>query len=269
MKKKNFKIIAISGFKGSGKDTLAKLVKEAYEKAEWTQDKPIEKFPQPYVMIHSMAQPIRNVVKDIFHIKETSYVDKEKPLDKWSKRLGKEVSYRDLVNMIGESIKDTVSDKVWVYNAKDALNIFREFVDEKSTVRRIGSEPYGVFIIPDIRYQCEQKMLKQLKKKGYDVEYWIIFKKSALPEWVRKGLDVTVPEDVEIIKKDFQPSKHESEWCFSNPTFDRVFYNDSTIEELNQKVITCVESDLRNFNDRINNKETNMKFLKGNYNNHD
>lgn len=265
MKKKNFKIIAISGFKGSGKDTLAKLVKQIYCKAEWKQDSLESKFATPYVMIHSMAQPVRNVVNDIFHIKETSYADKEKPIEKWSKRLGKEVSYRDLVNLIGESMKDIVSDKVWTYNVKDSLAIFREFVNEKNVIKRINSEPYGIFIIPDIRYQCEQKMLKQLKKKGFDVEYWIVFKKSALPEWVRQGLDVTSRQDVEIIKKDYKPSKHESEWCFSNPNFDRVFYNDSTIDMLKKDVIKYVESDLQKFHDRINGEKTNMTFFENSY----
>lgn len=207
------KIIALSGFKGSGKDTVAQMIKNV-SKSD--------------CKIHSMADPIRNTIKTVFHLDAPTYQDKEKYNEVWSKRLHSKVSYRDLVNSVGESLKNSFGHKIWVWNAED--EIYKFYKTHKDTL--------SVFVIPDIRYKQEIKMLNNLRHK-FDVYHWLILRKSCLPEWASMGLNVSNPIERKIIKKDFEPSIHESDWCFANPKIDFVIKNDGTLDELQDAVNRC------------------------------
>ena len=200
------KIIALSGFKGSGKDTVAQMIKSACG---------------ANCKVRSMAEPIRDTLKTVFHMESPAYQDKEKYNETWSKRLRAHVSYRDMVNIVGESLKVPFGNKLWVWNIEDEIYEFH-----KQNEGRLA-----FFIIPDIRYRQEIKMLNSLRKT-FDVEHWLVLRKSCLPEWAKLGLNVTDPIERKIIRKDFRPSVHESEWCFANPKIDVVIKNDGTLDKL-------------------------------------
>lgn len=258
--RKNAKIVAFSGFKGSGKDTTAECIVSALEN---------RKSSYGYIVdIVSMAEPIRKLMFDSMRIMNPDYTEKDKPykectysnykcggfwnysLSVWAKQFNAK-SYRDIVNLIGTGIRERFSDTFWItaaeVNIKERLYSYYDYYDYYNVNCLNGNDnclngnPRFIIIIPDIRYKKEINWLKKLKNSGYDVEHWCIFRKAVLPEWTKYGLDVRNPVHVSIIEKDFKPTKHEFEWCKTNPKFNRVITNDGSIEDLQKTIDKIVE----------------------------
>lgn len=241
MNNEKIKVIAISGFKGSGKDTIARMIEEyMYEQNNIQEAKNDDMPHRPatnIVRVFSMAKPIRDIVETAFSLKEPEYGKKEENNELWSKRLNHNVSYRDFVNTIGTTMRKLYGNKIWVWKAETELEDFRKNIEFNKQFFKTNI--HGIFVIPDIRYKQEIKMLQRLKK-DYDVEHWLVLRKECLPEWARMGLRVTDPVERKIILKDFKPSIHESDWCLANPKFSRVIVNDGTYEELVEKVFAAM-----------------------------
>lgn len=243
MSNENIKVIAISGFKGSGKDTIARMIDEyAYAQNNIQEAKNDDMPYRPatnLVRVFSMAKPIRDIVETAFSLKEPEYGKKEEINELWSNRLNNSVSYRDFVNTIGTTMRKLYGNKIWVWKAETELDNFKNNI--MFNEQFFNTNIHGIFVIPDIRYKQEIKMLQRLKK-DYDVEHWLVLRKECLPEWARMGLRVTDPVERKIILKDFKPSIHESDWCLANPKFSRVITNDGTYEELYAKVYNIMSN---------------------------
>ena len=237
MSNEKIKVIAISGFKGSGKDTIAEII-DGYARDKNEKLKNEDGAIATIVKKFSMAKPIRDIVETAFSLPEPDYGKKEEINELWSKRLKRNVSYRDFVNTVGTTMRKLYGNKIWVWKAETELEDFRENIEFNKQFFKTGGI-HGIFVIPDIRYKQEIKMLQRLKK-DYDVEHWLVVRKECLPEWARMGLRVTDPVERKIILKDFKPSIHESDWCLANPKFSRVIVNDGTYDELVEKVFAAM-----------------------------
>jgi hypothetical protein len=220
-------VIALSGFKRSGKDELA----DGFLRST------VDRF-ETHSSIVSMADPIRSVVSALYGVFPDEITDKELPISRL-KDIDIPVkpksclykSYRYLMDTVGEKLKESLGDKVWIDAIKQ--NIFDPYFDDYE--RRY-------IIIPDIRFIKEQEMLNELKEAGVSVKYGLVLRKAALPEWTKHGLQPTKKDDLKIIKKDFGCSRPEIEWCTTNPKFDFVVTNDGTLEELKVKAGTILST---------------------------
>lgn len=253
--KKDFvKIIALSGFSGSGKDTVANYLAEK-----------LYVFDSVYTQVYNMASPIKNIMESFMNIHEPGYDEKDIPVQEvkyneltdceseyqdfikqalvyWAKTLNCN-TYRDIVNKIGMGIRRGVYDGFWVSMAEQYI---------KGTIEDCTASNWNaakhrtdfhkeIIIIPDIRYKREINLLKKFKTAGYDVEHWMVLRKEVLPDWIVAGLDVRDPAQLEIIEKDFKPSIHEFEWCKINPMFNRLISNDGTLEELYEQIDSIIK----------------------------
>lgn len=192
-------IIALSGFKGSGKDTFAEFIKDTTQNCETI----------------SFADPIRKLILDVYGIDTPEYNKKEN--EKYNiPYLGKK-SYRRLMIDIGQKIKE-YDNNFWARCVENHIN--------KSTCSTI--------VVRDVRFKSEYNMLQRLKKQGYDVKHYWIFRKSALPRWVKMLGSSVISDPIlkKIVKTDFRVTNTETDIPFMNLTFDKYIYNDGTLEDL-------------------------------------
>ena len=98
-------IVAFSGFKRSGKDTVADLlVKKAEEIKE---NLGIER-----ILKTSFAEPFKEMARLVLDIKESDIEDKEAPI-KYTKRwFGEDISWREILIRLGEGMKEVVCPNV-------------------------------------------------------------------------------------------------------------------------------------------------------------
>lgn len=215
-------LIAFCGFKRSGKDSCASAVKTILEN-EFKYAVNVEK-----LTVESMACHLKSIIKEIFAIDEDDVEDKEKKIPFTKKYLGEEYSYRDLMIKIGDGIKDLVNQNVWTFAKENKLH------KSAKTIKNGGD---NVFIIPDIRYRSEIKLLKKMKKNGWEVYFYPVFRKEAIPEWVKLGFNPDVVWERNIIEEDFDSDYSEYELSRCNPKITDVIINDGTLEDLSKEVL--------------------------------
>lgn len=218
-------IIAFSGFKQSGKDTAAGMVNEILSE-DFNFGSRIGS-----ITTESFASPIRRIIEDIFGVKESDVTNKEEPISSTKKFFKTPKSYRELCITIGDEMKTSLKcNKLWCNAIEN--HVIQKFSEEN---------PLDVvYIIPDVRYAAELKMLHRMRKRGYEVYHICVFRKEALPEWTKHGLDVRDEICRDIIIKDFAPTRSEWEWCAANPKFDFVITNDGTKKELKEQIYESV-----------------------------
>ena len=138
--------------------------------------------------------------------------------------------YRGLCIDFGEGMKEIGGKNIWVNTLE--RHILKAFK---------GQNPGDVvYIIPDVRFASEIKMLDRMRKRGYEVYHLCVFRKETLPEWAVMGLNIVDKKEFKIIKESYPDLDHtEYEWCISNPKMYPV-YNDGTLEELKEQVRTRV-----------------------------
>lgn len=215
-------IIAFSAFKQSGKDTACDIIEqflsEDFQYAVNVSSKTRLSF----------AQHIRDVIEDIFGIKDTEISDKEATLTMLKRYFKKNTpSYRDLTIMIGEGMKKLSCEQVWTYSLENHVNKFFK------NAKRDGD---NVFIIPDVRYKSELKMLNRMKKRGYEVYHFTVFRKEAIPDWVKYGISMDTEWEQEVVSKDFGVDRSECEWVRCNPIMTDKIINDGSLLELKDEV---------------------------------
>ena len=219
-------VIAFSGFKQSGKSTsvefLENILSENFKYGSQIGSTTIESF----------ADPFKRFIEDVFGVKECDVTNKEAPLPS-TKRFfrNKMKSYRELCIMIGDGMKETLKcPNLW-------CNTIERHIHEKMK----ETNPLDkVFIVPDVRYNSELKMLERLRKAGYEVYHFCVFRKEMLPEWATSGLNICNEEEKTIILESFEPTRSEYEWCAANPKFSGCIINDGTKKELEEQVMEKV-----------------------------
>lgn len=214
-------IVAFSGFKQSGKDTSADFLKSVL-----TED---FKYGSQICSVtkESFASSFRNIIEEIFGVKESDVKNKEDIIPYTKKFFRKAVSYRDLCILIGDGMKQCLhSPNLW-------CNVVERHIKEKFADKNPLDK---VFIIPDVRYTAELHLLERFRKAGYEVYHFCVFRKEALPEWVHTGLDITKRDERNIILDSFSLTRSEYEWCAENPKFTSYLKNDGSIKDLEDEV---------------------------------
>ena len=137
MKKK--RIIAIAGKKGSGKDTVGRIITDV----------------RPEFKKRDFADSIKSFLVDAFDIapwKLEDRTEKEKPMDKW---WGK--SPRDLMKDVGDGLRASVHRDIWVDVLFDGIRDLDEVVitDLRFKNEFKKCKEGGVFIIKVVRPEID------------------------------------------------------------------------------------------------------------------
>ncbi len=217
-------LIAFCGFKRSGKDTCAESIKKVLEN-DFKYAVNVEK-----LTIESFACHIKTIIKEIFGIDESDVEDKEKKIPFTKKYLGDEYSYRELLIKIGDGIRELINQNVWTFAKENKLH---------KSVKSVKNGD-NVFVIPDVRYRSELKLLKKMRKQGWEVYFYPVFRKEVMPEWVTMGINPNVAWERNIIEEDFGTEYCEYEVMVSNPKVTDYIINDGTLEDLDKEVMEKV-----------------------------
>jgi len=206
------KIIAITGLKGSGKDTIANIICRHDSSfkiiafADRLKDICALMFGWDREMLSGRFPESREwrEQKDIF----------------WSTELGIDFTPRKALTTVGtDLIRGTVLSRIWdIIVKKEILN-----------------NPDVNYVITDCRFENEINMLKSLNANMIEVQ------RGNLPEWYSLAhlynLGV-LGEKLPIELKDIHPS--ERDWIgINNPEY--IFHNNGTLEDLEKDVITYLK----------------------------
>lgn len=203
------KVIAITGLKGSGKDTIASI---------------ICKHDTSFKTI-AFADRLKDVCALLFNWEREMlsgrFVEsrewREKPDEFWTKELGVEFTPRRALTSIGtDIIRGTIFSNIWDIIVK------KEILDH----------PNINFVITDCRFANEIRMVKSLNgiivqvERGEKPSWWSIAEKYNLGE-------LGIEEPVEL--KSIHAS--EKDWIgINNP--EHIFCNNGTLEDLEKEIIT-------------------------------
>ena len=189
-------IIGICGLIGSGKDSVADIL---------VQEKNFKKI--------SFADKLKDGVATVFGWDRSMLEGKtsnsrnwrEEKDDFWSAELGKDISPRLVLQLFGtECMRQGFYDGVWVSLVK----------------KHIIDNPKQNFVIPDVRFPNEAKMIKSIHG-----EVWRM-RRGPDPVWFRMYQDLGI-EPTEV---------HESEWAWANTNFNKILDNNGTLLELRSQV---------------------------------
>ena len=196
-------IIGICGLIGSGKGTVADiLVEHNFKKV-------------------SFADKLKDGVSTIFGWDrdllegdtDESRQWREQRDDFWSNETEMEVTPRLVLQLFGtDCMRDGFNDGVWV-----------------SLLKKTILDNPGNYVIPDVRFQNEQQMIRDI---GGEV-WWV--KRGNNPEWWSKAVLDTQTGSNFMAEEDVHPS--EWKWADTNDRFDEIIYNDSTMSELKHQVL--------------------------------
>lgn len=208
------KIISISGFKGSGKDTVARLLCE---------QAPFE--------LTSFAQPLKHSMCEIFGWDRTqlegltpdSRAWREQPDPYWSEVFGEPVSPRNLMTRMGtDCLRSHLHTDIWVHSCKKRI---------------LESENH--MIITDARFTNELQMVKDLGG------ITILVHRPPLPTWYASAQKVNKwPKRLRpYVKKLYGDldQVHESETDWLTWEFDHVIDNDQDLMHLNAQAQQLVQ----------------------------
>lgn len=197
------KLVALCGFKGSGKDWIATNINKYYN-----------------YQIYRFSQPIKNTLISMFNINQEylegkNFESREIKEDKKGilyDIFEKEISIRDAMIFIGEGLKDYFGQDVWVrvidYNLK--------------------KEKPSKVVIPDLRLKEEYNWVRKNNGK-------VIRVTKNIPYWYEDARLASLGniESLERMNK-LGISRTEYEWLSFD--FDHEITFDSTLEELENKI---------------------------------
>lgn len=200
------KIIAISGFIGSGKDTVANYLMERYGfKRE------------------SLAKSLKDAAAAIFnwprHLLEGDSLEsrewRETPDEWWSTKLNiPNATPRLILQLVGtEVFRNNFNKDMWTLSLENRLR------NNNSNI-----------VITDCRFPNEIEMIKQLSGKLL----WV--RRQTLPEWYDMAYEVNTvsPQLTDVFKDKY--GIHESEFKWIGTNFDYVLYNDNSLNDLYQDI---------------------------------
>lgn len=203
------KVIAITGLKGSGKDTIASI---------------ICKHDNSFKTI-AFADRLKDVCALLFNWEREMlsgrFVEsrewREKPDEFWTKELGIEFTPRKALTSVGtDIIRGTIFNNIWDIIVK------KEILDHPNTN----------FVITDCRFANEIRMVKSLNgiivqvERGEKPSWWNIAEKYNLGE-----LGIEEPVELKAIHAS------EKDWIgINNP--EHIFYNNGALEDLEKEIIT-------------------------------
>tara|TARA_B100000530_G_C15857031_1_gene447722 strand:+ start:78 stop:689 length:612 start_codon:yes stop_codon:yes gene_type:complete len=189
-------IIGICGLIGSGKDTIADYLIKRHN---------FQKL--------SFADKLKDSVATMFDW-DRNLLDgktdqsrkwREEVDEYWSNETGEEITPRYVLQLFGtECMRDGFYDGIWV----------------SLTKKKILDHPEINFVIPDVRFPNEAKMIYEINGQVWRV------KRGQDPAWFSEYQTLGVePKEV-----------HPSEWAWANTKFTYVLENNKTITDLRNQV---------------------------------
>ena len=199
-------IIGITGLISSGKGTVADILVEEHN----------------YIKL-SFADKLKDGVATVFgwerSMLEGDSVEsrewRETVDEFWTNETGREITPRLVLQEFGtDCMRNGFYDGVWVSLVK----------------QEIINNPDNNYIVPDVRFPNEIKIIKSLNGEVWNV------RRGELPEWW--GTAILDNQTNSTLMKDNHPEVHQSEWRWisTNDTFDKILYNDDSIKALYSKI---------------------------------
>ena len=189
-------IIGMCGLIGTGKDTVADILVNNYN----------------FIKV-SFADKLKDGVATVFSwdremlvgTTDESRTWRELKDEFWSRETNEHITPRLVLQMFGtDCMRNGFYNGIWVSIVK----------------QQIINNPNKNFVIPDVRFPNEAKMIKEVNG-----EVWRICR-GPDPQWfISYVKDNIVPTDV-----------HESEWQWAKLDFDCVIHNNDTIIDLKNQV---------------------------------
>lgn len=207
-------LIGVCGLIGAGKDTIASHLVEnyAYERYSWAtplKDLTSTLFGWDRDMLEGTTQEQRaeREIKDAW----------------WSAKMDRDWSPRIALQIMGtEVMRNGLHPDIWVL----------------AGMHRIAGKKNVV--ISDTRFPNEIKAIREMGGVIWNV------RRGHLPEWYNKLTELKAdpnfdkPELVEWFMKENYPSVHASEYSWHGSAFDAVFYNDTTIQNLQHSIDSVI-----------------------------
>jgi hypothetical protein len=197
-------IIGLCGLIGSGKGTVADvLVEQGYEKISFA-DKLKDGVASVFNWDRQMLEGDTDESREWRETVDTF----------WTQETGRTITPRLVLQEYGtDCMRKGFYDGIWV----------------SLTKQHILQNPNKNFIIPDVRFPNEIKMIKEIGGKVWRVQRGID------PVWFRMYQDIGVePKDV-----------HESEWRWANAGYTLTIHNNGTMDELRSQVLGLLASNER------------------------
>ena len=189
-------IVGICGLIGSGKDTIADyLIKEHnFQKISFA-----DKLKDSVATMFDWDRELLDGKTD------KSRAWREEVDQYWTKETGETITPRLVLQLFGtECMRDGFYDGIWV----------------SLTKKKIIENPTQNFVIPDVRFPNEAKMLYEIKGQVWRV------KRGPDPDWFSEYQTLGVePKEV-----------HPSEWAWANTKFTHILDNTGTIDDLKNRV---------------------------------
>lgn len=205
-------ILSISGWIGSGKDTVAKYLQDKYDYQSF-----------------SFAASLKDAISAIFGWDREllqgqtneSRLWREKVDVWWAERLNiPHLSPRWVLQHWGTEVcRVGFHDEIWIASLENKL-------------RKSNNN----IVISDARFANELSVVKKLGGKSLRII------RGPEPEWYTLALKANFG-DVDA-KKKLEKEIHSSEWAWIGYDFDQLITNDTTIEDLYQKIDFFVKNQL-------------------------
>lgn len=209
-------IIGICGFIGSGKDTIADYLVNTHEFRR-----------------ESFANTLKDAVSSVFNWDRTmlegrtkeARVWREQPDEWWSKRLGREITPRWVLQYWGTEVcRKSFHDDIWIASLENKIRQSQDNV-----------------VITDCRFPNE---IKSIKSAG---GYIVRVKRGAEPEWYDAALSFNKGEWANMTwalsrGRLQQLNVHASEYSWVGTDFDFVFDNNSTLSSLYDQVELALDT---------------------------
>lgn len=194
-------IIGLVGFAGSGKGTVADILCENYN----------------FTKV-SFADVVKDITAEMFGWSrpllegdtDESREFREKSDDWWSARLGKTITPRNMLQLMGtEAGRDTFGSDIWVLNVERKIHNLRtnEFKEN--------------FVIADVRFPNE---VEAIRKWGGHV---VRVMRGKEPKWFETAALANMTGDHHMMKTKYH-NIHYSEWAWIGEKFNYLITNDSS-----------------------------------------
>ena len=189
------KIIGIAGLIGSGKDTVANHLINSHS---FRRIKFADKLKDGVAAIFEWPRELLEGDTD------ESRKWRETPDAFWTKELGEEITPRYVLQKFGTEVRDGFHVHTWTILLK----------------KTILQNPHIDYVIPDVRFPHEDKIIKELGGEMWKVS------RGDDPDWF-----------TDYVEENITPKHaHPSEWKWAKIDFDWHVKNNSTVSELYKQV---------------------------------